>query len=457
MRSVWEKRFQGRKSDPILDSFNASINEDCFLWEEEIEVALAYAEAIFHSGIITASELEQIQAGLKRVGERIGEAEDLSSFEDIHSAVELMLTREIGELGKKLATGRSRNELVTTVEKLYLKKRVPEIIQAIKSCQAVIVELAEKHHGVIIPGFTHLRPAQYVLFSHYLLSFFWPLERGRERLLSALARIDKMPLGAGALAGSSLPLDLSLLQTRLGFAASVENSMDAVADRSFILEILFILALLLLDLSRMAEDLILFSTDEFALVSFAAEVMTSSSLLPQKKNPDLLELIRASCGRLFGHVSNLFLVLKGLPFTYNKDMQVDKIPLRCGIEETLQVLKVFELTLKKLRPGPQCPPQRINPFMMAADFVDYLLARGIPFREAHGIVGAIVAYAEANNKSLDSLSLEEFRCFSVKIDQDIYQLFDPKRSIENKKTACSTHPEAVKKQLELAKKCLNDI
>lgn len=454
MLSVWEKRFKRRKNNPLLDHFNASIQEDYFLWEEEIEVALVCAEALFHSGILTMSELEQVKAGLKRVKERIERGEDLSSFEDIHSAVELMLTQEIGEAGKKLATGRSRNELVVTVERLYLTKKIRELIEAIKNVQVVIVELAEKHNGLIIPGYTHLRAAQYVLFSHYILSFFWPLERAKQRLTDSLQRIDKLPLGAGALAGSSVPLDQLFLEARLGFTASVENSMDAVADRSFILEALFILGLLLLDLSRMAEDLIIFSTEEFGLMSFEPEVLTSSSLLPQKKNPDILELIRASCGRLFGHFNHLFIVLKGLPFTYNKDLQADKIPLRDGIEQALQVLKVFELTLKGLQPLSEARSKKANSFLMAADLVDYLIARGIPFRQAHGIVGEIVAFAEASGKSLDSLSLEEFNRFCARIGQDIYQLFDPQKSVEKKKSTCSTNPAAVKKQLELAKKSL---
>ncbi len=454
MQAIWEKRFKGRKGERILDSFNASIGQDYFLREEEIEVALAYAEALFHAGIITAEDLEQVKAGLKRVRERVEQGEDLSSFEDIHTAVELMLTQEIGEAGKKLATGRSRNELVVTVERLYLKKKINELKEAIKDVQEVLVELAEKYDSVIIPGFTHLRPAQYVLFSHYILSFFWPLERTKQRLSGSLLRIDKLPLGAGALAGSSLSLNQAFLEARLGFAASCENSMDAVADRSFILEVLFILALLLVDLSRMAEDLILFSTEEFGLVSFEPEVLTSSSLLPQKKNPDILELVRASCGRLFGYVSELFMVLKGLPFTYNKDLQADKIPLRSGVEETLRVLKVLALTLKRLQPRAELNPPRGNSFLLAADLVDYLVGRGIPFREAHGIVGEVVAYAEASGKPLDSLSMEEFNRFSNKFSYEVYQVFDPQKSIENKKSACSTHPAAVKKQLELAKKCL---
>lgn len=454
MQSIWGKRFQGRKNESELDSFNASIKEDCFLWEEEIEVALAYAEALFHSGIYTTNEIGQVKAGLKKVKERIEQGEDLSCFEDIHSAVELMLTQEIGEAGKKLATGRSRNELVVTVERLYLMKKTREVIDAIKNVQNVIVELAEKHNGFVIPGYTHLRAAQYILFSNYILSFFWPLERAKQRLSDSLRRCDKLPLGAGALAGSSLPLSLEFLEAKLGFTSLVENSIDALADRSFILEILFILSLLLLDISRITEDLIIFSTEEFGLVSFEAEVLTSSSLLPQKKNPDILELVRASCGRLFGYVSELFMVLKGLPFTYNKDLQADKIPLRRGIEETLQVLNVLALTLRRLQPQGGLKTPGGNSFLLAVDLVDYLRGRGVPFREAHGIVGEIVAYAEANGKALDTLSLEEYHRFSTGVGEDVYLLFDPKKSVENKKTACSTHPEAVKKQLELAKRCL---
>ncbi len=287
------------------------------------------------------------------------------------------------------------------------------------------------------------------------MAFFWPLERAKVRLLEAGKRLDKLPLGVGALAGSTAAIDRDFLKEKLGFKSLTENSLDTVADRSFILEVLFILALLHLDLSRIAEDLVIFSSPEFNLIEMEPGLETSSSLMPQKKNPDILELVRASCGRLFGYVSQLFIVLKGLPYSYNKDMQEDKIPLRKGIEETRRVLEVFNLTLKKIMPGPKSLDSSYDPLLIATDLVDYLVAKDIPFREAHGLVGEIVRYAESKGKSLASLTQDEFSRFSDKLTSDVYQLFDPRRSVEKKKTSGSTHPEQVRRQIQMAKEIIS--
>ncbi len=452
---VWERRIGCGFNESVVEAFNASISEDWFLWKEEIEVSLAYAQGLGKAGIISSVELSIIETGLQRVEKRIKEGENLSRFEDIHSAIEFMLIEETGPTGQKLATGRSRNELVVTVEKLYLKNKVPAIIESLRRLQTIIVEKAEKYEGIIMPGYTHLRPAQYLLFSHYLLSHFWPIERTKSRLRDAGKRFDQLPLGSGALAGSTVPLDREFLRVRLGFSSVTENSLDAVSDRSFILETLFILALLLLELSRIAEDLVIFSSEEFGLIEFEPGLETSSSLMPQKRNPDVLELVRASCGRLFGFVNGLFVVLKGLPFAYNKDMQEDKIPLHQGVETVLQVLNVFELILKKIKPGRRLQKLRIEAYLIATDLVDYLVARGIPFREAHGIVGEVVKYAEAKAQPLDSLSLAEFQRFSSQFDSEVYKLFNPFLSVKNKKTTGSTNPERVKEQIKRAKEYLS--
>lgn len=451
---VWEKRFRKRENLPLIEAFNASIKEDCFLYGEEIEASLAYSRALAQAGYLSAQELNQIEDGLNKVKERMKKGEDLSRFEDIHSAVEFMLVEEIGALAGKIATGRSRNEQVATIEKLYLKKEIPIIINLIRQCQFSLIEQSEKYFDELMPAYTHLRPAQYVLFSHYLMAYFWPFERAKARLREALQRLDKLPLGSGALAGSSVPLNREFLKDQLGFSSLTENSIDAVADRSYLLEVGFILALLLLDISRLAEDWIIFSTEEFGLIEMEPEIQTSSSLMPQKKNPDILELVRASCGQIFSYVTNLFIVLKGLPLAYNKDMQADKIPLGRMIEETKRVLEVLDLVIKKIKPAKTKLEKKIDYSLMATDLVDYLVARGLPFRQAHRVISEIASYAESKGLALNCLTLEEMKKFCPLFSEDISHVLDPWFSIKNKKTSGSTNPREVKKQIELARQLL---
>jgi len=440
---VWERRFKGRREDPRLEAFNASIREDAFLASAEIASSKAYAKALRRAKVLTAAELGKITSGLAKVIERIEAGADLGSFEDIHSAVELMLIEEIGEAGKKLHSGRSRNEQVVTDERLFLKREIPRLLESLRACQRAVIRLAERYPDIIMPGYTHLQQAQYVLFSHYIMSIFWPLERAKSRLRDAFRRIDVLPLGAGALAGTTAPLDRKFLAEILGFAAISENSMDAVADRSFILETLSALSLLLLDLSRFAEDFVIFVLDE--------AIATSSSLMPQKKNPDFFELIRAGAGHLFGLFSRLFITVKGLPSTYNKDLQEDKVPLRQGLEETARILEVFRITLNKIRPNRKEIERKAEPFLVATDLADFLAGKGVPFREAHGVVGEIVGYAEKKRKALNALTLREFRAFHPLIGDDARVIFDPARSIRLKKTSGSTHPDRVKDQIRKAK------
>jgi argininosuccinate lyase len=449
--TLWDRRFEKRRADPRLDAFQASIREDAFLWRAEIEASRAYAEALRRAGALTAREFSLIGSGLAAVKRRIAAGEDLAAFEDIHSAVELMLTEEVGEPGKKLHTGRSRNEQVVVDERLYLKDEVPRLIGLVGRCQLAVIDLAERHPDVIMPAYTHLQQAQCVLFSHYIMSAFWPLERAKSRLRDALKRIDVLPLGAGALAGSTIPIDRDRLARSLGFGAVSENSLDTVSDRSFILETLFVLAMLMLDLSRFAEDLIIFSSREFGFLVLDDAVATSSSLMPQKKNPDIYELIRAAAGRLFGLVSRLFITAKGLPSTYNKDLQDDKAPLRQGIEEAARVLDVFRIALEKIKLDPGEISRKLDPSLFATDLADYLTGLGLPFREAHGAVGEIIRTSEKRRKPLDRWTPDEFRSFHPRIGDDVVKIFDAAHSIRLKRTSGSTHPDRVKAQIEVAK------
>ncbi len=449
---VWDQRFGARAEDPLLESFNASIQKDRFLYGAEIQASQAYALALRKAALLTMEEWQQIEKGLKAVKKRIERGENLDRFEDIHSAVELILVEEIGDAAKKLHTGRSRNEQVVTDERIYLKESIPRIIDILKNIQRSLIRLAETHADVIMPGYTHMQQAQYVLFSHYVMSLFWPIERAKSRLQGALTRIDTLTLGVGALAGSTAAIDRNFLGKTLGFASVAENSMDAVSDRSFIIETLFVLSLLLLDLSRYAEDFVIFSTREFGYLDFDDRIATSSSLMPQKKNPDFFELIRAGSGRIFGYLTQLFITVKGLPSTYNKDLQEDKTPLRLGVEETIQILKVFESTLKGIKPNIRRIQAHHDSFLCATDLVDYLVDKGIPFREAHGIIGKLVRYAEKKGVGLNELKFEEFRRFHPLFASDVFEVFDPTHSIRQKKTSGSTHPQWVRKQIRMAKK-----
>jgi argininosuccinate lyase len=448
---VWDKRFASRNELPLLEAFNASIEEDRFLYRAEIEASTAYARVLHKASILSSDELKRMASGLVRVRERIESGEDLGRFEDIHSAVEILLTEEIGEAGKKLHTGRSRNEQVVTDERLYVKEKIPQLIDRVREIQRAVIRLAEENPDIVMPGFTHLQQAECVLFSHYIMSLFWPLDRTQSRLREVLRRIDKLPLGVGALAGSTVAINREYLGEILGFGSITENSMDSVADRSFILEVLFVLTLVLLDIGRFAEDFVVFSSQEFGYLDLDDSIVTSSSLMPQKKNPDFFELMRAGSARLFGHLTHLFVTVKGLPSTYNKDLQEDKGPLRQGVEETIRMLEVFNCILVRIKPNRKRILERMNSFLFSTDLVDYLVRKGVPFREAHGIVGGLVSDAENKNEQIHTLSLGELQRHSPCIGPDVFEIFDPMHSVRQKKTAGSTHPDWVKVQIERAK------
>ncbi len=450
-RTVWDKRFGDKEKTRIFEIFNASITVDRFLAEQEIAASEAYARGLHKAAFLTDSERDIIVQGLEKVRERIRGGEDLRHFEDIHSAVELMLTEEVGEPGRKLHTGRSRNEQVVTDERLFLKQKIPEAIGLIEELQKALVREAEKHLPIVMPGYSHLQRGQVILYSHYLMSFFWPLERGKSRLQESLSRVDVLPLGSGALAGSTADLDRNYLKDILEFSEISANSIDSVSDRSFILETLFAFALLLLDLGRMASDFILFSSAEFAFLELDDSLATSSSLMPQKKNPDIFELIRAAPARLYADMTQLFLVIKGLPSSYNKDLQEDKEPLAQGVDTALEALKIMGLAISRIKPVPQKMELAIDSSLYATDLAEYLVAKGVPFREAHGCVGEIVRHTIEKGKSLDTLTDEEFQDFHAAFGPELKRIFDPRVSIRRKKTAGSTHPEKVKEQIDRAK------
>lgn len=427
--SVWGRRFEGQAREETFDRFNASIGEDLFLAEAEVAASKAYARALRRAGVLTGEEAEGIERGLERVGARLAAGESADRFEDVHSAVELMLTEEIGPAGQKLHTGRSRNEQVATDERLWLKAKIPEALAAVEAAEAALEKLAAAHPRALWPGYTHLQPAQVVPFPLWAESYVEPMRRAGDRLREALARVDVLPLGSGALAGTMVALDREAMRTDLGFGGITRNPMDAVSDRTFILDVLYALAVLMLDAGRLATDLVLYASREFGLIEMDAAIATSSSLMPQKKNPDIFELVRAAAGAAAGRLMEVFMTLKGLPSAYNKDLQADKRPLREGMEEPIRVMWVLAAALGHIRPRREIPASALDPGLYATDLVAYLVGKGVPFREAHGAVGAAAGEAERSGRPLNSFSPEEWRRFSPFFGDDVMEVFNPRRSV----------------------------
>ena len=455
MEKAWGGRFKER-TERIVEEFTSSLSFDIELFEEEIQASKAYAQALFRAGVLKEEETRKILRGLDEIlmDWKEGKIKLDPSFEDVHMLVEGLLRKKIGEeLGGKLHTGRSRNEQVVTDLRLYLKKRISQELELLKNLMIALVLKAEEWLGVLIPGYTHLRKGQPVLISHWLMAYYEMLKRDRERLQGCLERVDVLPLGSSALAGTPYPLDREFLMNELGFSKMSDNSIDAVSDRDFVLEYLGWAVILMVHLSRMAEDLILWSTEEFDFVELPESFCTGSSLMPQKKNPDVLELIRGKVGRVLGDFCALSTTLKGLPLTYNRDLQEDKEVLFDAlktVEGSLQVftpliegLRLKELNLKKaLERG----------FLLATELADYLVQKGLPFREAHRVCGRIVLYCEERGKELSELKLEELKEFYPLIEEDVFQFLDPLHALNRRNLKGGTSPERVKKAIEKAKK-----
>ncbi len=451
---LWGGRFE-QNTDELMERFNASIGFDWRLWAADIEGSVAYASALGQAGLLTAEEVDQLIQGLEAVAREFeaGEFEFKSSDEDIHTAVERRLGELMGDLAGKLHTGRSRNDQVATDLRLYLMGEIPDLRQRLDELQEATVNKAEQHLEVIMPGYTHLQRAQPVLFSHWLMSTFWMLQRDRERLDDLAKRVAVMPLGAGALAGHALGIDRHFLAAELGFHALCENSLDAVSDRDFVAEFLFWAALLQTHLSRLAEDLIIWSSAEFGFVELDEAYATGSSLMPQKKNPDSLELLRGKVGRMMGHLVALLTTLKGLPSTYNKDLQEDKEPLFDALDTLKLALPVAAGVVRTLKVNAEAMAAALEDNgdgMLATDLADYLVRRGVPFRQSHELVGRAVRRAETLGLPLRELPLAEFQAVSDAFDADLYAVFDHRHSVEARDSYGGTATAAVQEQIERA-------
>ncbi len=451
----WGGRF-GQPTDRAVEAFTASIHFDRRLYRHDIAGSIAHARMLAKQGIIGRVDVESIEAGLLGIladieaGNFTFQADD----EDIHMAIEKALTARIGETGGKLHTARSRNDQIALDVRLYLRDEIGRIIGLIQGLKGGFVQLAKRELGVILPGYTHMQKAQPVLLSHYLLAFYEMLARDEERIQDCLKRVNVMPLGAAALAGTGLPIDRRYVAKLLRFPEVTENSIDTVADRDFIAEFIFDASLLMMHLSRFCEDLVLWSTDEFRYVEISDSFTTGSSIMPQKKNPDVAELIRGRTGRVYGDLVALLTILKGLPMTYNRDLQEDKEPLFDTVDTVESCLGILTAMIAHLTfDRKRMEAEAGGGFSTATDLAEYLVMKGVPFREAHGIVGRIVAFCIRNGKELSELTLTEIRKFYRGFEKDVFRCLTVRQSVNARNVRGGTAEEAVRARIAEIEGC----
>lgn len=446
--TLWGGRFE-QAASPLLRQFNDSLPFDQRLWLEDILGSQAYAAALADAGLLTAAERDTLHTGLAQVADewRSGQFVLAAGDEDIHTAVERRLGEIVGPVAGKLHTGRSRNDQVATDQRWWVRNRIDELDAALGGLLQTALDRAAADIEVLMPGYTHLQPAQPIRWSHWLLSHAWAWQRDRERLAELRARVNRCPLGAGALAGTPFTVDRTALAAILGFAAPIPNSMDAVRDRDYIVEFLAWAALLGSHLSQLAEDLILWNSKEFGFVQVADQWSTGSSLMPQKRNPDSLELLRGKAGRLTGNLTSALVMLKGLPAAYNKDLQEDKEPLFDSVDTLLLALPVAAGVLGTLTIHPQRMRDALVDEMLATDLADYLVRRGVPFRQSHELAGVAVKRSETLGVPLRSLPLEEYAAISPQFGADVAAVFDFERSVEQRAAIGGTARAAVEAQI----------
>ena len=446
---LWKGRF-AKASTSSADEFNASIGFDQRLYKEDITGSMAHAKMLGKQGILTPEESELIVQTLQEILADIeaGKIEFTIESEDIHMNIETVLTERIGQTGKKLHTARSRNDQVALDFRLYLKKESAAVDELLAGLLDTLLALAKKHQETVMPGYTHLQRAQPVTLAYHLLAYYQMFSRDKERFADCLSRIDRLPLGSGALAGTTYDTDRDYLAEELGFASVLPNGMDAVADRDFALEFLNCCSITMMHLSRFCEELILWSSVEFSFIEIDDAYSTGSSIMPQKKNPDMAELIRGKSGRVYGDLMALLTICKGLPLAYNKDLQEDKEPVFDAVDTVKASIGIFTEMIQTMKVREQNMAEAAKyGYMNATDAADYLVSKGIPFRDCHEIIGKMVLYAITNGKALDELTMEEFKSFSDAFDEDIYEKIAIRSCIEAKKSKGSTSFASVAQQI----------
>ncbi|MEC0722567.1 argininosuccinate lyase [Bacillus haynesii] len=458
MKKLWGGRFQ-KTPEKWVDEFGASIHFDKTLVKEDIAGSLAHASMLEKCGILTEAEAVKIKEGLTSLLHKAEKNElDFSvDYEDIHLNLEKMLIDEIGPLGGKLHTARSRNDQVATDMHLYLKGHTEHIIGLITAFQHVLIEKAEEHVKTILPGYTHLQRAQPISFAHHLLAYFWMLERDKERYHDSFKRINKSPLGCGALAGTTFPIDREYSAGLLGFDSIYENSLDGVSDRDFILEFLSASSILMMHLSRFSEEIILWCSQEFKFIELDDTYATGSSMMPQKKNPDMAELIRGKTGRVYGDLIGLLTLMKGLPLAYNKDLQEDKEGMFDTVKTVEGSLEIFAGMIKTMTVNKNMMKKATEQdFSNATELADYLAKKGMPFREAHEVVGKLVYTCIEKGIYLSGLPFEEFKKASGLFEEDVYIVLDPHHVVEKRMSEGGTGFKKVEEAIQKAKHCLNN-
>ncbi|AQR93534.1 argininosuccinate lyase [Clostridium saccharoperbutylacetonicum] len=446
---LWGGRFK-KGTDKLVNDFNSSINVDSRMYKEDIEGSLAHASMLGNQNIISKEASDRITSGLLEILKRMenGVIEVDETSEDIHSFIEGTLTYYIGEYGKMLHTGRSRNDQVTLDLRLHLKKAIVGINEDILALEEVLLEKAKENINTIMPGYTHMQKAQPITFAHHLLAYAEMFKRDIGRLSDCYKRVDEMPLGSGALATSTYPIDREAVARDLGFSKVTLNSLDSVSDRDYVIETLSCLSMIMMHLSRFSEEVILWCTNEFSFVELDDAYSTGSSIMPQKKNPDVAELVRGKTGRVYGDLMTLLTVMKGIPLAYNKDMQEDKEALFDGIDTVTLSLKTFCGMIKTMKVKKENMRKGAGlGFTNATDVADYLVKKGMPFRNAHEVVGEIVLTCIKENKMIEELSLEELKVFSPIFEEDIYHAIDLLTCVEERKVIGGPSTESVKMQI----------
>ena len=446
---MWKGRFQ-QQTAALLQTYSESISYDWRLWPHDIEGSIAHSAALEKAGLLTGEERKAIVDGLLAIGAEIekGAFAFRTELEDIHMNIEAELTRRIGDPGAKLHTARSRNDQVALDIRLYLRSECDALDGLLAGLQSALVELGAANAEVIIPGYTHLQRAQPVYFAHHLLAYVEMLQRDRERLADCRKRINVMPLGSGAIAGSTILLDRQLVADLLGFPALTRNSMDAVSDRDFALELLSGLALIAMHLSRLSEDVILWASSEFHFIVLSDAFTTGSSLMPQKKNPDVAELTRGKTGRVYGNLMSLLTLMKGLPMTYNRDMQEDKEAIFDSVDTVKAALGVFAPMLREAKVDQvRCAEAVGDPNLLATDLADYLVNRGLPFRKAHEVIGRAVARCSELGCGLDLLPVSEYQALSPLFEDTVHEILQVRRSMEARKAIGAPAPGNVAAEL----------
>jgi argininosuccinate lyase len=453
-KKAWGGRFEGG-TDRFVETFTASIPYDIQLYRHDITGSIAHVRMLAKQKIVTAAEAAAIEKGLLSVLEEIAKGEvtfDLAD-EDVHMAVESRMTKKVGPAGGKLHTGRSRNDQVALDLRLFLRDAIDDTLGLLGKLRSALAERSEKFFGVVMPGYTHVQRAQPVLFSHHLLAYYEMFTRDAERFRDARRRTNVSPLGSGALAGTTFPLDRDFVARSLGMDGVCENSIDAVSDRDFALDFLHAAAVTMMHLSRFSEEMVYWSSTEFGFVSLPDALCTGSSIMPQKKNPDVAELIRGKAGRTYGNLFNLMTTMKGLPLAYNRDMQEDKEPVFDSARTVRDCLIGATMLVEGMTPNEERMRAACDDgFLTATDLADYLAKKGVPFRKAHEITGKVVRHCESQGKRLKDLSIAELRKFSTKIGEDVRDAISLTHSVKLRNTRGGTGPDAVRKRLEALKR-----